>query len=227
MGGLGPAPPHLPCYCSCWREPEPCTIAWGAGGSAPPAQPAPQPQDQAAPWRGRGGARPRELMRGGASTAARGALLPPGTGAQGAGEGDAPAGGCRATASRGSGPARHTGSCTLPPVRHVHRGGTAPWGDTPLPPGPHARWLTWACLRFRPGRPAFLMGVPGSCFSSLLWFSSGSSSPCEPETERMVTVPALGSTGSQARLRSCSALGSPAPRPHRTELRADGRLAGE
>lgn len=147
------------------------------------------------------------------------AALPP--------SGSAPAGGCRATASRGGRPARHTGSRTLPPVRHVHRGGTAPWGDTPLPPGPHARWLTWACLRFRPGRPAFLMGVPGSCFSSLLWFSSGSSSPCEPETERMVTVPAPGSTGSQARLRSCSALGSPAPRPHRTELRVAGRLAGE
>lgn len=33
------------------------------------------------------------------------------------------------------------------------------------------------------------MGVPGSCFSSLLGFSSGSSSPCEPDTDRTVTPP--------------------------------------
>lgn len=109
--------------------------------------------------------------------------------------------------SSGSAP-WHTGQ---PPAGQELRSATStatgqdsPGGDTHHhPPGPGTRWLTWACLRFLPGRPAFLMGVPGSCFSSLLGFSSGSSSPCQPDTERTVTP--LGSPG-RARLRSRSDL---------------------
>lgn len=87
------------------------------------------------------------------------------------------------------------------------------------PPGLGARWLTWACLRFRPGRPAFLMGVPGSCFSSLLGFSSGSSSPCEPDTERTVTPPGSPGMGMALLLLGAGIAGT-------TGTAADGRLPG-